>query len=277
MELLGFNKVSVKTAETYIDNSFLLSGHEFYKLSNHSFCNRYDENLIVHTIREDDIIFLNLDLFEDFIKIMHNVSIPKCVIITHNSDLSFTDKHACALQQFAHKIYAINTTCNSPIVTTIPIGFRDDRYASHSYFTRLLQDIPTKDILVYMNFTIETNSSIRTNCFNALKSHEWVFKDNSIPREEFYNKLKRSKYVVSPEGTGIDCHRIYESIYFNAVPLLKTSKLDMFYQKLPVVLFEKWEDITEEYLVKNYDNYKSKLDLWKDNNKQWYTAKFWLK
>ena len=43
-------------------------------------------------------------------------------------------------------------------------------------------------------------------------------------------------HILSPEVTGIDCHRIYESIYLGSIPILKTSELDYFYEKLPVLI-----------------------------------------
>ena len=273
MRTFGFKLKKTSNSQT---NSYLVSGYEFHKLATYSFCNRYNINLQPSNIKETDIIFLNLDLFNNFIKLMNNHNIKtRCTIITHNSDLMFTDRHALELEQFAHTIYAINTSCSNKIVKTIPIGFSDDNNISHSHFINDLNNKP-RDILAYMNFKISNNSSIRTECFNTFKTYSWVFKEFSVSNEDFYNKLRISKYVICPEGTGIDCHRIYESLYFNAIPLLKTSKMDEFYKKLPVIIFEKWDDITENFLVETYSKFKDKLDLWKDRNKEWYKSKYWL-
>lgn len=81
----------------------------------------------------------------------------------------------------------------------------------------------------------------------------------------------------SLEGTGIDCHRIYESIYLDAIPILLTSELDYFYINLPVIIVNSWHDITFDFLKLNYDKYKLILDNWKKVNNNWLNASFWLK
>jgi uncharacterized protein (UPF0332 family) len=88
--------------------------------------------------------------------------------------------------------------------------------------------------------------------------------------------MMKSKYVLSPRGCGIDCHRIYESIYFNAIPILLTTELDYFYKHLPVVIVKEWDEITEEFLIKNYNTYYNNLIMWKYNNSEWLKPKFWL-
>ena len=83
--------------------------------------------------------------------------------------------------------------------------------------------------------------------------------------------------MLSPEGTGIDCHRIYESIYLGAIPILKTSELDYFYCNLPVVIVKNWNEITHEFLETNYFDFKTKLDQWVKENPTWTDANFWVK
>ena len=257
--------------------SYLLSGYEFHKISKWSFCPRYPSLFNPHNIQENDIVFLNLDCFNQFIRVLRDHKpVNKCILITHNSDKTFTDVHASLLQPYVNTVYAINTNCSSKIVRTIPLGFVDNKYKPHSFFANLASTPLPKSILIYMNFSIQTNVSIRTECFNVFQRYSWVTKEQSIPPEEFYKQLARSNYVLSPEGTGIDCHRIYESLYLDAIPLVKTSKLDAFYEKLPVVIVQSWEDITEQFLLENYAKHKERLDAWKNEHINWYKAEFWL-
>jgi hypothetical protein len=82
--------------------------------------------------------------------------------------------------------------------------------------------------------------------------------------------------VLSPEGNGIDCHRIYECIYFDTIPILKTSLMDKFYETLPVIIVNSWEEITYDYLLDNYQAYYNKLINWKKKNYLWLNPMFWL-
>jgi len=229
-------------------------------------------------IAENDLVFLNLGFFPRFIHILNkNKPSHKFILLTHNSDRTFTDEDAALLAPYVNKIYAINSSSTNPLVTTIPLGFVDDKYKPHIMFARLATQHIPKEIFAYMNFTIQTNRVKRTECYNVFRNYSWITTEEALPPEEFYKKLAMSKYVISPEGTGIDCHRIYESIFLGAVPLLKTSKMDSYYEGLPVVIFKRWEDITQQTLQDTYDANKARLDAWVAANHEWYKAEFWLK
>lgn len=185
--------------------------------------------------------------------------------------------HLNQLKPYVTHIYAINSGIQDQLVTPIPLGFVDSKYKPHYKFDEIKNKELEKSILCYMNFAINTNPLKRQECWNTFISEDWVCKESNIPPENFYSQIAKSKYVLSPEGTGIDCHRIYESIYLGAIPILKTSELDFFYQFLPVVIVNSWDEITQEYLETNYLTLKSKLDQWTIENSAWTNAKFWIR
>ena len=57
------------------------------------------------------------------------------------------------------------------------------------------------------------------------------------------------KYILSPHGNGLDCHRTWESLIFKTIPIVKTSTLDDLYKDLPVIIVNKWNDIDFEKLL----------------------------
>ena len=240
-------------------DTLYIGGLGFSEISDWSYCPRYHIKLEPSHIKENDLVFLNLDEFDNFLNIvLSNPPKAKFILITHNSDKSFTDIHYEKIKQFTNKVYAINSLCKHESVITIPIGFRD----MPIYTIPILKSIQLtdkKDILAYMNFYIKTNYDIRSECVRLLSDKDWVTKRDGLPIHEFYTDITKSKYVISPEGNGIDCHRIYESIYFNAIPILKTSGLDNFYKNLPVLIVSSWEDITEELLHVSYDALYNRL------------------
>ena len=258
--------------------SCFMSGYEFYKLAKWSVCPRYPIYFEPSEIRENDIVFLNLDYVRPFLKrLREHPPMYKFVLIAHNSDKMLEDADVSLFEPFVKKIYGINTNCSSPIVQTIPIGFVDDKHKSHAFFANFIVNPVPKEILLYMNFSIQTNIPKRSECLKVFQDYSWVTKQQSLPAEGFYTQLIKSKYVLSPEGTGVDCHRIYESIYLDAIPIVKTSILDSFYKTLPVVIVSSWEQVTEQYLLENYEKDKKRLDVWKKTNEGWYTAEFWLR
>src|SRR5581483_669306 len=69
---------------------------------------------------------------------------------------------------------------------------------------------------------------------------------------EYLKDLSSSKFVLSPEGAGLDCHRVWESLLMGAIPIVKHSILDSLYSNLPIVIVKDWNEITEEFLDKTY-------------------------
>lgn len=256
-----------------------ISGYEFAKLAKWSFCPRYPIKFEPNSIQLNDFIFLNLDCIGQFVQILNQTKPSnKFILLTHNSDQKFTNYHLDILRPYITQVYAINCAIQDPLVIPIPLGFVDSKHKPHNKFEEIVSSQNSeKNILCYMNFAINTNPIKRQECYNTFVDKDWVCKESNIPPEDFYRQVSISKYVLSPEGTGIDCHRIYESIYLGSIPVLKTSELDYFYKSLPVLIVSSWDQITQYYLELNYLDLKLKLDQWVKTNPKWTDAKFWIK
>ena len=82
--------------------------------------------------------------------------------------------------------------------------------------------------------------------------------------------LRRSKFTISPPGAGIDCHRIWESVAVGTVPIVENCHNISFYEDMPILIIENWDEVQEEHLNEQYDKIinKSKdklyLDYWVD-------------
>lgn len=68
-----------------------------------------------------------------------------------------------------------------------------------------------------------------------------------------YNDWKKYKFILSPFGTGIDCHRTWEAIMLGCIPIVKSSGIDELFDDLPVVIVQDWDELTEDYLNEKYD------------------------
>jgi hypothetical protein len=256
----------------------LVSGYEFHKLAKWSYCPYYQVNFKPELIQENDIVFLNLDYFIQFISLLsHKPPKHKFILIIHNSLLSFTLEHFKYLYNITNHIFSINSLVINKQITPIPIGFIHNRNLQNIFQENFNEKInKDKDILIYSNFSLTKNKIKRIECLNAFINKNWVYKDQQIPIEEFYKKIRRSKYILSPEGNKLDSHRIYESIFFNTIPIMKKNKLYYFYKILPIIIVDNWTDVTKEFLESNYDTFYNKLTEWKNNNDDWFTAIYWL-
>jgi hypothetical protein len=75
--------------------------------------------------------------------------------------------------------------------------------------------------------------------------------------------------VLCPEGNGMDTHRTWESLYLGAIPVERRNKNNRFYTDLPILFVDEWEEVTEEFLRKNF--WKIKLKEWNDKKLEfWY-------
>lgn len=259
----------------------VLSGLAFNKISDWSYDPRYPVNFNYNKLQDGDLVFLNLDYFYNFLQeIVRYGEKKKFNLITHNSDQSFTNAHFELIKDYVYRVYAINNTCDNINVITIPIGFQD--YPSNHFKLIVEMLLKSKKIdkkhLLYMNFSINTNPSKREECFNTFKNYEWVTIRANISKEEYMNDVLFSKYILSPEGTGIDCHRIYESMACGTIPIIKRSntEMDKFYEKLPVILVNEWSEINKNILEEEYVQHKKKMNEWMDNNQGWIQPRFWI-
>lgn len=86
-----------------------------------------------------------------------------------------------------------------------------------------------------------------------------------VPRKSLWNCMSSYKFIISPHGNGLDCHRTYESIILGSVPIVKSSTLDGLYEDMPVLIINDWKDLTKEVLEKYIytgDLEKLKLNYW---------------
>ena len=129
----------------------------------------------------------------------------KHIFVIHNSDQPFDQAKLDLLLPYTLHIYAINTTVKHPKLSTIPLGFPD---AALEFVANFKQPNLPRDIEVYMNFSVNTNVQKRLDCYNAFKDDPRVVIKGDRTREQYYEDLCRSKYVLCPEGTGIHIVRI---------------------------------------------------------------------
>lgn len=260
--------------------SSLVCGYEFAKLCKFIFCPRYNPELtdFITAIQENDLIFLNLDYIKYFITYLQRYrNVPKFNLIVHNSDQPFDNDKFYSISLYTNRIFAINTTCfNTSIVKTIPLGFIDTTSKPHMILKAIALQKMDKIFFMYMNFSIATNRIERHRCFDMLKDKSFITKENDLPPAQFYKQMRKSKYVISPDGTGYDCHRVYEAILFDAIPIIKKNPLNIFYKNLPVVIVKDWDEINEDKFTEIYEELYSKLVKWKIDNPEWTTAKFWI-
>jgi hypothetical protein len=71
---------------------------------------------------------------------------------------------------------------------------------------------------------------------------------------QYFSKLRHYKFVISPEGNGVDCHRHYEALMAGCIPIVEHNEdIKKKYGNVPILYTHDYSEINEEYLKKKYE------------------------
>ena len=92
----------------------------------------------------------------------------------------------------------------------------------------------------------------RSTIVNKLSSNG--IQNKILPSSEYFTTLPNYKFVISPEGNGVDCHRHYEALMAGCIPVVEDSEhIRTVYGNCPILYTTDYSEITPEYLQKRYD------------------------
>lgn len=160
-------------------------------------------------------------------------------IVIHNSDRPFGQSELESLLPRAYHIYAVNAIVSHPQLTPIPLGFRD---CTLDFLRDYRPETLPRTIEVYGNFKVCNNATKRAACKKALANDPRVVWREETDFAEYLHDLCQSKFVLCPEGTGIDTHRVYEALLCGATPVVLHSPLDALYRRFPICIVKDWTD-----------------------------------
>lgn len=69
--------------------------------------------------------------------------------------------------------------------------------------------------------------------------------DGRLTRPQVWREYSRHRFVLSPAGQGLDCHRTWEALLLGAIPIVQRSSLDPLFSGLPVALVDDWEEVLD--------------------------------
>ena len=94
---------------------------------------------------------------------------------------------------------------------------------------------------------------IRRHFIDKLEEKNIVVDQSNSIWEDYIQDLKNYKFSLCLPGVGIDCIRTWESLTLGVIPIVINSPLNVLYEDLPVVIIESPDDLTEEFLNKQFD------------------------
>ena len=231
-----------------------LSGDTLRNFSDHIF----DESKSIDpkNIKNKDIVFVNTDVIDIFFKTIFQEIKNDFVLITHNSDVNIESSHLEIIDSRVIHWFAQNLNIeNKEKVSLIPIGLENLRRLKHG--RRKWFSNPEKE---------KTKFIFRDNNLIDVKKYEKV--------EDYFSNLQDYRFIICPEGNGLDTHRIWEGILLNTFPILKFSNFTQILQNegIPAIYIENWEEIND---FNEKDLNKIYQDLLKTNTKEYILFNYW--
>ena len=182
-------------------------------------------------------------------------------LVLHNSDQNFGERQLKYLDiSNCKKIYTRNVNVIHDDVIPLPIGIANSfwKWGNLDIFDEVLgADIDTKSDFIYANFTQAggVRDVNRLECYENVEKQNIPFVEN-MEYKDYLNTLKTYKYCISPQGNGIDCYRMWESLYLKVIPICIRSTLVEYFSKLfPIYIIDNWNDLDVKVLEKEYSNF----------------------
>lgn len=221
----------------------------------------YDEvsrEMDPRSVREGNVIFVKIDYLDEFIKKVHPHIENRYILITHNGDQPIPGPFVKLLNDpkliawFGQNL----DKCNHPKIHPIPIGLAN-RYWPHGNIqvvSDAIKRLPNlrRSILLYMNFAEGTFPTERSKVAKMFQSAHYCVISKPKAYRDYLEDLGKSKFVLSPRGNGLDCHRTWESLLMGAIPIVRSSSLDHMFENLPVLIVKDWREVNRIYLREKY-------------------------
>ena len=96
------------------------------------------------------------------------------------------------------------------------------------------------------------NKVTRRSILNTVNNMKFVcnFRSNPV---SYFKEIGKYKFVICPEGNGIDTHRLWETLYSKGIPIVeRNDRMEKKLEGLPILWTTDYSELTEEYLNLKY-------------------------
>jgi hypothetical protein len=229
-------------------------------------------NEVVNLISNSKIFFVKTDHLVFFITKILQFIRKEFILITHNSDLKSGTYKQIIDNNYLIKWYGQNMTpiFNSSKTIGIPIGLQNSQWDGHDYNIIKKYKNNKKENLLYFNFSLDTNPL--RHQINKILLNNGFIKNTKKEWKQYIEELSSYIFCISPEGNGVDCHRIWECLYVGCIPIVKKDDiLYKYFNDLPILWIDDFTCINKQFLEEQYKLFKSNTyNLEKITMKYWY-------
>jgi len=253
------------------DSYPFISGDGFRKIADFI----YDETgkFNPENILEGQIIFVKSDLLKEFFNEIHPKINNRYKLISHNSDKNITEEYLKYIDEKIIHWFVQNLMFEHKKVSVIPIGLENLHIYNNGIPERFKQMINrkiNKKEKILFGFNVLTNKDKRSKALNELRVNKLAEEiQKPLNNKEYLGLLNSYKYVASPPGNGIDCHRTWEAIILGVIPVCLNNKNSELLKNAgaPILITDTFEDFNLKKF--EVENKITRFDYWKKiiNNK----------
>ena len=249
-----------------------LSGDSFRALADHVFetADAFNKSRL---ISNRDVIFCATHFLNDFrLKVLPYICNP-FILITHNSDKGVTPLESDILTNpYLIHWFAQNNQLTHSKITSIPIGLENRWMHNHGRLSKFEKKNQTNIIKVpqiLCAFNIYTNPAERGLAKAILQTHPMATFKQLNPKE-YLKELSKNMFVASPAGNGLDCHRTWEALYVQTIPIVVGRDFYNSFQQFPGVVLDRWENLQDFSTQNLVALYSEKIKLLRDTKNIWF-------
>jgi hypothetical protein len=200
------------------------------------------------------IIFCESSVLQELLN-QHKAQLNCSVIIAGNSDHDFENFPRDYPSSLKHLFLQNSFLANSDLVTGIPIGIENARYAvnGNSRFMRnALHWSSKKPRLLVGPFGLTHKE--RLSAVRALAtSNEFDFVPGRLSPRKYSVLASSYRYIACPRGNGVDTHRFWETLYRGSLPVVieDSWSLNMHSLGVPMIRTPSWNPIDVSLALQN--------------------------
>jgi len=218
-------------------------------------------------IKDGDIVYTHNLYVKQLFDVISGID-KKLIVVSHNSDVNIDFSPPVNVIKW----FTQNVDIYHKSITPIPIGLENSRWfpgmhKKEKMIAKLKEPRRYKNLL-YINHNVATNPAKREGIYEFFTGKPWVTIERGTNGSNFDNYLDNiynHKFVLCPEGNGIDTHRIWETLYMGSIPVVERNiTSDLLYSYFPcLTTMSGWTGITEGVLKREF--------FYIDEIKEWYT------
>lgn len=210
-------------------------------------------------------------------EIIRRYKSKKFIMVTQNSDGTLAQNppvrpfdYLWHQEQNVYYWYSQNLNVVAPNVYPIPIGFENQNIfkegaakIKHEVMDKYIKMNVPKENKLFLCFNLGTNTMERETAWTYFLNKPFALcqegHNNMNLVDTYFNSMSKCRFVLCPEGNGLDCIRLWEALYLGCIPVIKPRPfVDWFSWHLPMIIVRSWDEVSLDLLNDGYKHIQEK-------------------